>query len=146
MYNMFSNVYFLSYDCNISTKLFHKIIFSVQTCFLVQGHITYCNVDGQSGVFTVPCRCYTVSMSRQWRHVHRHLAGCCCATLGCDVMQQRCHGDDSTVFYVTVRCWVIRRLFTGRPVQRLYNDSSIQNEFSWKYSYSSTVREFSELS
>jgi hypothetical protein len=58
--------------------------------------------------------------------------------LGCDVTQQRCHGDDSTVirYYVTVRCWAIRRLFTGRSVQRLYNDSSIQN--------SSTVREYSE--
>jgi hypothetical protein len=73
--------------------------------------------------------CETVSTSHQWRNVHRHLASCC-ATLGCDVTQQSCHGDDSTVlsYYVTVYCWAIRRLFTGRSVQRLYNNSSIQNK------------------
>jgi hypothetical protein len=89
--------------------------------------------------------CETVSTIRQWRHVHRHVA-ICCATLGCDVTQQRCHGDESTVlgYYVTVRCWAIRRLFTGRPVHGLYNDSSIQNKAVTAGQLDSTVQFYEE--
>jgi hypothetical protein len=87
--------------------------------------------------------CETVSTSRQWHHVHRHL-GSCCATLSCDVTQQRCHGDDSTVLscYMAGRCWAIvqvNTLFTVWSVQRLYNDSSIQNNVV-QFSEYSTVQ------
>jgi hypothetical protein len=40
-YNMFSNIYFLSHICSMSKKLIHKITFSLQTCFLVWGHLTF---------------------------------------------------------------------------------------------------------
>jgi hypothetical protein len=76
-------------------------------------------VDDQSGVFTVPCRAAPHRTAPR-RLLHNVEVNSC---------RQRCHGDDSTVlsYYVTVRCWAIRKLFTGRPVQRLYNDSSVQN-------------------
>jgi hypothetical protein len=113
-------------------------------------------VDGQSGVFTVPCRAEPtrpepgraaacsllhsewgsqvtsrtpapsrlLRNARLWRH----------ATA---LPRWRLN---SPRYYVTDRCWAVRRLFTGRSVQRLYNDSSIQNKSS-AVQLESTVRD-----
>jgi hypothetical protein len=35
------NIYFLSHVCGERMKLIHKITFSVQTCFLVWGHVDF---------------------------------------------------------------------------------------------------------
>jgi hypothetical protein len=41
MYNMFSNIYFLSQLCSKIMNLIHKTKFSMQTCFLVCGCLTF---------------------------------------------------------------------------------------------------------
>jgi hypothetical protein len=40
-YSTSSNIYFLSRVCSKIMKLTHKITFSVQTCFLVLGHLAF---------------------------------------------------------------------------------------------------------
>jgi hypothetical protein len=64
----------------------------------------YCNVDGQSGVFTAPCRAVPCRAVPSW--------AAACSLLhrvAVNTSRQRCHGDDSTVlsYYVTGRCWAI---------------------------------------